>query len=59
MNEPRLEDIEDYNGEESKEKKLTVYLVIVSILLFSAVYRVFSFIYLNKFSPITNKHKFL
>ena len=41
MNEPRLEDIEDYNGEESKEKKLTVYLVIVSILLFSAVYRIF------------------
>ena len=41
MNEPRLEDIEDYNGEESQEKKLTVYLVIVSILLFSAVYKIF------------------
>lgn len=39
-NEPRNEDIEDYNGEESKEKKLTVALVVVSLLLFGALYKI-------------------
>jgi len=39
-NEPRNEDIEDYDGKESIEKKLTVYLAIVSILLVGAVYKI-------------------
>jgi len=36
--EPTLESIEDYNGKESREKKLTVRLVILSGLLVGAIY---------------------
>jgi len=36
--EPTLERIEDYNGKESKEKRLTVYIVILSGLLIGAIY---------------------
>lgn len=38
--EPTLEDIEDYHGKESKEKRLTVYIVILSGLLIGAIYGV-------------------
>lgn len=40
-NEPTLEKIEDYNGKESKEKKLTVWIVILSALLIGAIYGIF------------------
>ena len=36
--EPTLERIEDYNGEESSEKRLTIWIVILSGLLIGAVY---------------------
>ena len=36
--EPTLETIEDYCGKESKEKKMTVWIVILSGLLIGAVY---------------------
>jgi len=37
--EPSLEQIDDYNGKESKEKKYTVYTVIVGILIVSSLYQ--------------------
>ena len=33
-----LEQLEDYNGQESNEKRLTVYIVILSGLLIGAIY---------------------
>ena len=36
--EPTLEEIEDYHGKESKEKRLTVWIVILSGLLMGALY---------------------
>ena len=36
--EPTLEGISDYNGEESNEKRLTIWLVILSGLLIGAIY---------------------
>ncbi len=36
--EPTLETIEDYSGQESKEKKMTIWIVILSGLLIGAVY---------------------
>ena len=36
--EPTLETIEDYNGMESKEKKMTVWIVILAGLLIGAIY---------------------
>jgi hypothetical protein len=38
MQEPSLETIEDYHGKESNEKRLTVWIVILSGLLIGAVY---------------------
>ena len=40
--EPTLETIEDYNGQESKEKRMTVWIVILSGLLLGAVYTIIS-----------------
>jgi len=40
--EPTLEGIEDYNGQESKEKRMTVWIVILSGLLIGAVYTIIS-----------------
>lgn len=36
--EPSLETIEDYSGNESKEKRLTIWIVILSGLLIGAIY---------------------
>jgi len=36
--EPTLETIEDYSGKESKEKRMTVWIVILSGLLIGAIY---------------------
>jgi len=36
--EPTLETIEDYNGKESTEKRMTIWIVILSGLLVGAVY---------------------
>lgn len=36
--EPSLEGIEDYHGKESREKRLTIWLVILSGLLIGAIY---------------------
>ena len=38
--EPSLEDIEDYNGKESKEKRMTIWIVILSGLLIGAIYTI-------------------
>jgi len=38
MQEPSLETIEDYHGKESNEKRLTVWIVILSGMLIGAVY---------------------
>ncbi|WP_295418911.1 hypothetical protein [Sulfurovum sp.] len=38
--EPTLEKIEDYNGKESKEKRKTIWIVILSGLLIGALYGV-------------------
>jgi hypothetical protein len=38
--EPSLESIEDYNGGESREKRLIVWIVILSGLLIGAIYEV-------------------
>jgi len=44
-NEPTLEQIEDYNNQESKEKRKIVRMVILSILVMSAVYGFIKFQY--------------
>ncbi len=36
--EPTLKTIEDYNGKESKEKKMTIWIVILTGLLIGAIY---------------------
>jgi len=36
--EPALETIEDYDGKESKEKKMTIWIVILTGLLIGAIY---------------------
>ena len=36
--EPTLETIEDYEGKESKEKKMTIWIVILTGLLIGAIY---------------------
>jgi len=41
-NEPTLQDIEDYNSKGSKEKRLTVWIVILSCLLVGAIYSIIS-----------------
>lgn len=38
--EPTLHDIEDYEGKESKEKSLTVWIVILSGLLIGSIYAI-------------------
>ena len=38
--EPTLPMLEDYNGRESKEKRMTVWIVILSGLLIGAVYKI-------------------
>jgi hypothetical protein len=40
--EPTLETIEDYEGKESKEKKMTVWIVILTGLLIGAIYSIIS-----------------
>ena len=40
--EPALETIEDYAGKESKEKRMTVWIVILTGLLIGAVYGIVS-----------------
>ena len=40
--EPTLDTIEDYDGQESKEKRMTVWIVILSGLLVGAVYTIIS-----------------
>ena len=41
-NEPTLQDIEDYNNKGSQEKRLTVWIVILSGLLIGAIYSIIS-----------------
>jgi len=41
-NEPSLDIIEDYDGKESKEKKMTIWIVILAGLLIGAVYGIIS-----------------
>lgn len=39
-NEPTLQNIEDYDGKESTEKKLTIWIVILSGLLIGSIYAI-------------------
>ena len=41
-NEPTLQSIEDYDGRESTEKKLTIWIVILSGLLIGSIYAIIS-----------------
>ncbi len=41
-NEPTLQGIEDYDGKESTEKKLTIWIVILSGLLIGSIYAIIS-----------------
>ena len=41
-NEPTLQNIEDYNGQESNEKRLTIWIVILTGLLLGSVYGIIS-----------------
>ncbi len=41
-NEPTLQSIEDYDGKESIEKKLTIWIVILSGLLIGSIYAIIS-----------------
>ena len=41
-NEPTLQGIEDYNSKGSKEKRLTVWIVILSGLLLGSIYGIIS-----------------
>jgi len=41
-NEPTLERIEDYNNQESTEKRMTVWIVILTGLLVGAIYGIIS-----------------
>jgi len=36
--EPTLDTIEDYNGKESKEKKMTIWIVVLAGLFIGAIY---------------------
>jgi len=40
--EPTLETIEDYDGKESREKRKTIWIVILSGLLIGAIYSIIS-----------------
>jgi len=40
QHEPSLDEIEDYNGKESTEKKMTIWIVILSGLLIGAIYAI-------------------
>ncbi|QOR61835.1 hypothetical protein ACM66Z_10525 [Sulfurovum sp. ST-21] len=42
QNEPTLEKIEDYYNQESREKRMTVWIVILSGLLIGALYSIIS-----------------
>ena len=41
--EPSLDKIDDFNGKESKDKRNTVRLVIIGLLIFGAVYSFFKY----------------
>lgn len=41
--EPSLEKIDDFNGKESKEKRNTVRLVIIGLIIFGALYSVIKY----------------
>jgi len=38
VDEPTLEQLDDYNGKESTEKRLTIWIVVLSGLLIGAIY---------------------
>ena len=40
--EPNLETIEDYHGDESTEKRMTIWIVVLSGLLIGAIYGIIS-----------------
>ncbi|WP_428024745.1 hypothetical protein [Arcobacter sp.] len=41
--EPSLEKIDDFNGKETKDKRNTVRLVIIGLLVFGAIYSYFKY----------------
>ncbi|BFU77996.1 hypothetical protein ALC152_12110 [Arcobacter sp. 15-2] len=43
--EPSLDQIDDYNNNESKEKRTTVRLIVVSLLIIGAIYGVVKYNY--------------
>ena len=43
--EPTLDQIDDYNNNESKEKRTTVRLIVVSLLIIGAIYGVVKYNY--------------
>ena len=45
--EPSLEQIDDFNGTESPEKRRTVYLIIIGLIAVGVVYAFFKYNYSN------------
>lgn len=45
--EPSLDQIDDYNNNESKEKRTTVRLIVLSLLIIGAIYGVVKYNYNN------------
>ncbi len=41
--EPSLDKIDDFNGKESKDKRNTVRLVVIGLLIFGAIYSFFKY----------------
>jgi hypothetical protein len=54
-NEPTLEEIDDYNGKESPEKRRTVILVVLFCLAVGIVYAIFQYNYSNESDYIGTK----
>ena len=56
VDEPTLEQLDDYNGKESTEKRLTIWIVILSGLLIGAIYGNSSISDVLVSSEQTNRH---
>ncbi|MEA2028245.1 MAG: hypothetical protein U9N49_04660 [Campylobacterota bacterium] len=55
QNEPTLEELEDYNGEESREKKFVIWGVVIIGLLLGGLYSYFRTAYTNVEDQIVTK----
>ena len=47
MSEPTLNDMDDYNGNESPEKRSTINKIVIGLLILGAIYSVMKYNYSN------------